>query len=344
MAKPLILDCTLRDGGYYTNWTFDDETVQSYLNEVATSSYISWVELGLRVPQAVAKGLGIFAMTSDFLLTQYSLPDANYAVLINAKDYLCSTLSDTVSLLRAHFDYAENSRVEMVRVAFTRNETRLGFFLIRRLKELGYEVCANLMQADTRDIREICSIYNEACVSKCYAFYFADSFGRLEYSDVEGIVTSLTSVQETWRTSTWEDNDAALIGFHAHDNIGNAFSNAQAAIKGDIDILDSTILGMGRGAGNLDTNTLVSFLYNKELEYPETLHEFEELKKVYKWGHNEVYAKAAYAGIHPAYPQYFLAKAPNEALQLVGKLKALTKTTLTTFSETIASSILAEGV
>lgn len=27
-----ILDCTLRDGGYYTNWDFDDALVTTYIN------------------------------------------------------------------------------------------------------------------------------------------------------------------------------------------------------------------------------------------------------------------------------------------------------------------------
>ena len=28
-----ILDCTIRDGGYYTNWDFDDELIDHYLIE-----------------------------------------------------------------------------------------------------------------------------------------------------------------------------------------------------------------------------------------------------------------------------------------------------------------------
>ena len=29
--KPKILDCTLRDGGYYTNWDFDETIVEQYI-------------------------------------------------------------------------------------------------------------------------------------------------------------------------------------------------------------------------------------------------------------------------------------------------------------------------
>ena len=32
MKNVKILDCTLRDGGYYTNWNYDKNLVNDYLN------------------------------------------------------------------------------------------------------------------------------------------------------------------------------------------------------------------------------------------------------------------------------------------------------------------------
>ena len=42
-----ILDCTLRDGGYYNNWHFPEALVEHYLMSVAKAQ-IDYVELGLR--------------------------------------------------------------------------------------------------------------------------------------------------------------------------------------------------------------------------------------------------------------------------------------------------------
>lgn len=42
-----ILDCTLRDGGYYNNWDFSPEVVNAYLKSVAEAK-IEYIELGLR--------------------------------------------------------------------------------------------------------------------------------------------------------------------------------------------------------------------------------------------------------------------------------------------------------
>ena len=44
-----ILDCTLRDGGYYTNWDFEPELVKEYLTSV-NSLPIEYVEVGYRQP------------------------------------------------------------------------------------------------------------------------------------------------------------------------------------------------------------------------------------------------------------------------------------------------------
>ena len=42
-----ILDCTLRDGGYYNNWNFKIKDIQKYLNSIV-STEIRYVELGFR--------------------------------------------------------------------------------------------------------------------------------------------------------------------------------------------------------------------------------------------------------------------------------------------------------
>jgi len=42
-----ILDCTLRDGGYYNNWNFSTKLVNEYINTMVGSG-VDTVELGFR--------------------------------------------------------------------------------------------------------------------------------------------------------------------------------------------------------------------------------------------------------------------------------------------------------
>ena len=43
----MILDCTLRDGGYYNNWLFSNKLINQYINFVERNQ-INFVEIGFR--------------------------------------------------------------------------------------------------------------------------------------------------------------------------------------------------------------------------------------------------------------------------------------------------------
>ena len=45
-----ILDCTLRDGGYYTNWDFDSSLVKTYFKNTNLLP-LEYLEVGYRSPK-----------------------------------------------------------------------------------------------------------------------------------------------------------------------------------------------------------------------------------------------------------------------------------------------------
>ena len=76
-------------------------------------------------------------------------------------------------------------------------------------------------------------------------FYFADSFGNLNAKKVKEICQI---IKKNWNKE---------FGFHAHDNCGLALKNSLCAISNGAKWIDSTIMGMGRGAGNVSTEDLL---------------------------------------------------------------------------------------
>ena len=62
------------------------------------------------------------------------------------------------------------------------------------------------------------------------------------------------------------------VGFHAHNNMGQGVSNVKMAIKLGCTWVDGTVSGMGRGAGNAETEYL--------LEEPE-IGKFEDLSSIF---------------------------------------------------------------
>ena len=63
MMKVNILDCTLRDGGYYNSWHFSQPTVNAYIDALSGSS-VTHIELGFRFAKQ-DKNLGKFAFTTE---------------------------------------------------------------------------------------------------------------------------------------------------------------------------------------------------------------------------------------------------------------------------------------
>ena len=77
--------------------------------------------------------------------------------------------------------------------------------------------------------------------------YFADSYGSLYPDDIKKYIDVLKVTGKK-------------IGFHPHNNLQLAFANTLEAVKHGIDIVDGTVYGMGRGAGNLPLEALITYL------------------------------------------------------------------------------------
>ena len=140
-----ILDCTLRDGGYYNNWDFEEVIVESYLSCMSEAN-IYYVEQGLRnFPQD--HFLGAFAYTTEDFINSLKLPvGPKYGVMVDAKTILESKIS-VIEAIDSLFVPAHESKIDLVRIAAHFKEVEYCSEIVRYLKKLGYTVGLNLMQA-----------------------------------------------------------------------------------------------------------------------------------------------------------------------------------------------------
>lgn len=295
-----LFDCTLRDGGYYNNWDFEPATVQNYLDAMASAG-VDMVEVGFRLKPAHAF-LGAFAYcTDDYLAALNVPPNLALAVMINASEFV-SEPQDGMSAVDAYFAPAASSPVSMVRIALRAREIAQAKPVAQRLKVLGYQVAINLMQVDALGEQDLSDAAREIDTwGAVDVLYFADSLGNLEPDSTRRIVNTLLSA--------WP----GALGFHSHDNKGQALVNCMAAVEAGITWLDGTILGMGRGAGNVRTESLLIELIHRKLGsynlhplYSIVMEDFTQLHKHYNWGPNFFYHMAAVKGIHPTYVQELL--------------------------------------
>ncbi len=296
-----ILDCTLRDGGYYTNWHFDTALVKNYL-KACSDANISVVELGFRFRNPSVTG-GKFAYSTDTMLkplVEGSQFEA--AVMINASDFFTEDVVDLQSL-RQLFSKKCDSPVDWVRIAVKYDDFRRTRSMLNLLVDLGYKTGLNLMQAHNKTDQSYSEVANTIKEWKAVdVLYFADSFGCMDTNEIVRIASPFSSVFP------------GCVGFHSHNNRGLALANVLCAIDSGVSWIDSTMTGMGRGAGNVETELVLQELVARKpnsasyfplVLYP-ALEMFQQMKLHYGWGPSPEYSFAANELIHPTYVQNLL--------------------------------------
>lgn len=313
-----VLDCTLRDGGYYNNWDFSQDIVTAYLRAMADAG-IDYVELGLRnFDNGGFKGA--FAFTTEPFLNGLDLPQGpTYGVMVDAKTLLDAKLNP-VEAVDKLFVASEISKIGLVRIAAHFHEVEHCGPVVKRLKDLGYIVGFNLMQSGGKPSEEIAE---KAAIADSWdgldVLYFADSLGNMDSGEVLRIISAM-------RTS-WSGE----LGIHTHDNMSKGLSNSVAALENQVTWLDSTVTGMGRGAGNTQTEYLLTTLndmhsldkYNPEPVYSIVIKHFEQMQRECGWGSNLPYFLAAKNGIHPTYIQNMLSNSHFQSDEVVAAIQYL---------------------
>ena len=319
MLKISHLDCTLRDGGYYNNWNFKTNLIEKYLNAMSDIK-IDYVEIGFRSLER-DEFRGACAYTTDNFLNTLKIPkNIKIAVMINASELVKeATKKKNLDTLKKLFKKSNQTKIKLVRVAAHINEISKLMPLIPTIKKLGYKIAINLMQISDRTDSEIKNFCILSQKYKIDVLYFADSTGSLNSNKT----IQITKIFRKY----WKGN----LGIHAHDNMGKAMENSISAIDNGANWVDSTVLGMGRGPGNVKTESLIVELekkLEKKINYTNLLkltdNEFLQMKNQYNWGSNPYYYLSGVHGIHPTFIQKMLESKsyrPEEILAVIDNLK-----------------------
>lgn len=269
-----ILDCTLRDGGYYTNWDFSQPVVDTYiqsLNELP----IDYLEVGYRsIPMKDYLGK-YFYCPIHVLEDLKSKTNKKLVIILDEKN---TRVNDAEALLSPIVGL-----VDMVRMAIDPKNFERALSLAEKVKSMGFEVGVNVMYMSTwKDQKEFLDLIPKINGIADY-FYMVDSFGSVYPEDVREIIKLVKSKTDV------------KLGFHGHNNLEMALANTLTAIDEGVDMVDATITGMGRGAGNLKTELLLTALNSKgKLDFPyndlsKVVDVFSNLQEKYQWGTNLPY-------------------------------------------------------
>lgn len=241
-----ILDCTLRDGGHTNNWNFDLQFAKD-LYKVAANTGIDYFEVGYKSSQIV-KSQGSFANSfDDFLLNNFPYhPNCKITVMAQYGKF---TVDDFIE--------ADNTKtpITTVRVATYPDKIKESFDICKILKAKGYEVFLNIMAISCYEIDEFNKLKSLKNKQILDYLIFSDSFGAL-------LPNKVTEISKKLQSFGFEN-----LGFHSHNNLQMSLANTLSAIEAGCEVVDATICGLGRGAGNLPMELLLTYLYKNNNEY-----------------------------------------------------------------------------
>lgn len=266
-----ILDCTLRDGGYYTNWDFDKDLVSNYFDSF-NKLPVDYLEIGYR-SNPMDSYLGEYFYCPPHVLEDVKRSsDKKLVIILNEKDVRASGAK---ALLKPCVGY-----IDMVRMAIDPVNFNRALKLAEAVKAMGFEVGFNVMYMSTwEQQKEFLGEIKEVSGIADY-FYMVDSFGGVypnEVKKIYDIVRQQTDVN---------------IGFHGHNNLQMGLINTLTAIECGAAMVDATVTGMGRGAGNLRTELLLTALDAKgklagDLDFnalSRVVDPFAQMQQDYGWG------------------------------------------------------------
>jgi 4-hydroxy 2-oxovalerate aldolase len=283
-----VLDCTIRDGGLMNNHQFDDKVVKAVYTACVEAG-IDYMEIGYK---ASRKGF----KAGEFGNWKYCLEeDVRRIVDDNKTPLKLSVMADAEKC-----DYREDippknqSVIDMVRVASYINQIPTALDMVKDAHDKGYETTVNLMAVSTVSERELSEGLELLAQSEAKAIYVVDSFGSLYSEQIHYLVKKYLAYCKP---------AGKQVGMHAHNNLQLAYANTIEGIIMGANMLDATMAGLGRGAGNCQTELLIGFLHNPKYDLRPILRcvqdYIEPLRQKLMWGFDLPYMLTGLMNQHP---------------------------------------------
>ena len=294
MNKVQILDCTLRDGGYCNDCHFGFDNEKKIIAGLMDAN-IDIIECGFLTNKA-----------------QYNVGYTKFTRIAQVEKIIPRKKENKLFVLLTNYgefdpDELPNHTQESIdglRVAFHKSDRIEALQQCVTIKEKGYKVFVQAMVSLNYNDNEFLDLIQKVNELEPYAFYIVDSFGMMKRKD---LIRLFYIVEHNLKSNI-------LIGFHSHNNLQLANSNAQSLVDLHSNrklIIDTTIYGMGRGAGNLNTELFVQYLnenYNSNYKIKPLLTIIDEIiNEFYQrnyWGYSLSNYLSAIHNAHPNYASY----------------------------------------
>ena len=338
MTKINILDCTLRDGGYINDFAFKNSHIFTIVNQLQSAG-IDIVECGfLDSFEGKSKNLTRFDCCETINTLLKKLPEKHDSLFVAMVEFGKVVIEDLPAVTKA------KSEVKGIRLSFRKSDHLKIFEDAQKIIEKGYKLFIQPIATELYSDQEILEFIHRCNAIDIDSMYIVDTHGSMMRDDFRRI----------YYLFEHNLNVNTRLGFHSHNNLQLSYSNAIDFIEisqnsqRDI-IIDASIYGMGRGAGNLNTELLADYI-NKHIEYRYKIEPLLEVVDEYlvaiyqenKWGYSLEHFLSASEYCHPNYASYLINKKNLSIVEIKNLLSSLPKAERREFNKELIEVIYIE--
>lgn len=329
MSELKLLDCTLRDGGYVNQWKFGETTINEIVHKL-TKANIDIIELGYL--KEISDYDPSFTLFPDLEIINKRFcmknPEQTFACMINFGDYALEKI-----------EYQNCPENLILRIAFHKEDYINALNYSEKMIKKGMRIFMQPMGTVNYSDAELLELIHKVNEINPEAFYIVDSFGTLEIRDFRRLLA----------IAEHNLKDSIQLGYHSHNNKQQAYSNAQYmldVIEKHISLIDVTIFGIGRGAGNLSEELFAEYVNNIFKKNYKIYYMLEimdlHLNRIYMenpWGYQLSYYLSAKYNCHPNYATFFSKKNSLTVSDIDEIFGNMTQKQRLHFSEEVANEI-----
>jgi 4-hydroxy 2-oxovalerate aldolase len=299
MNFPLLLDCTLRDGGFVNDWNFGFGSIKSIISRLDYAG-VDIIEVGfIDERRTYDENRSIFPDTKS-ILPVFQTINKPKAIIVGMIDYGTCDI-DKVS-------NQSESCLDGIRVIFKKNDQDKAIEFLGQIKGKGYKIFVNPVSITSYTNEEASVLIEKINKIRPYAVSIVDTYGLMHSKE-------LLEFFDIFNQKLEKD---IILGYHAHNNFQMAYANSITLMNKVFDrtlSVDGSLFGMGKSAGNACTELLAMYMnefYGRNFNVyqlqeaidVDILKEFDKKS----WGYNFEYYIAALNDCHPSYVQYLLDK------------------------------------
>lgn len=339
MSKINLLDCTLRDGGYINDWRFGKDAISDMIEKLADTN-VEVLEVGFLKDEPYQPDRTVFrSMDQVKKLINPKKAGLEYAVM-------CEVVNPLPLELLAPRD-EESADIIRVIVWKTKHDKDgnvvdaldEGFDYCKGIVERGYKLCVQPARVDQYSDEEFVAMVRRFATLNPMALYVVDSWGT---QNPEQLLHYMHLADQNM-------DGKIILGYHGHNNMMQALSAAQAMIKEGFQrdiMIDASVYGIGRGAGNLNLEIIAKYLNErcgKQYVIEPMLDVYDgyinEIFQQEAWGYSVPYYLTAKYNCNPNYATFYSEKRKLSACTIEKILESLTESERVIFQKGVAENL-----